>query len=254
MFNKLQKILVSIGFSDNEARVLTVLLQEGTLRVRDIGSKIRINRTTVYGILKSLLKKGLVSTIIKYGVTEYQSIEPALLLQYVDRRKAELEERKKEVADILPQIRQIRENRNIFPKIYFFEGEEGIKQAYEDTLENNKGKQLLDLTGADAIYENMGQEWWEYYWQKRTRLNIQCKVIAPNTEWARVMKQRDREFKRLTRFIPREYLFRTEINIYDNRVAIFSFSKEKPLAVIIEDEAIADTLKTLFRYIENTVH
>lgn len=253
MMDKLQDILIGIGLKASEARVLIILLQEGSLRVRDIGRKVRINRTTAYGILKGLLKKGLISSISRYGITEYQSIEPPLLLQYIDRKKAVLERSKEEVVKILPQIKQIRENRNIFPKIHFFEGEEGIKQAYEDTLENNEGKQLLNLTGADAIYNNMGLEWWGYYWKKRTRLGIQCEVIAPNTKWAKVMKKQDSEFKRVTRFIPGEYSFGTEINIYDNKIAIFSFSKEKPLAVIIEDEVITDTLKILFQYIKNTI-
>ena len=176
-----------------------------------------------------------------------------MLLNYIDRKQEELNERKEEIKKLLPELKRLQSKSDVFPRIQFFEGIEGIKQAYEDTLENNKEKQLLDFTGTDAVFKHMGKEWVNYYVKKRAQLEIKCIDIAPNTEWAQKSKKRDDELLRVTKLMPEKYLFNTEIAIYDEKVAIFSFSEDQPIALIIEDKNISHTMKTLFKYIESTL-
>ncbi len=249
----LKEILASVGLSDKEALVQTVLLQEGSLRVRQIVALTNLNRTTIYGILKKLIKEGLVSSSNKGGITEYQSIEPGLFLSYFERKKNELSETQKEYEKILPHIKNIKKHKDLYPKIRFFEGVEGIKQAYEDTLENNKEKQILDISGTDAVYKVMGKKWVDYYINRRAKLNIQCKVIAPHTGWSRFSKENDCKYLRETKLLPVGYLYENEINIYDNKVATFSFTSDPPVALIIEDKTLSDMLRNLFRYIDSTI-
>lgn len=40
---------------------------------------------------------------------------------------------------------------------------------------------------------------------------------------------------------------KTEVNIYGNKVALMSFRSFPPFAVLIEDEGIADTLRTAWK-------
>lgn len=253
MIQTLQKAAHDLGLGDKEIRVFLVLLQESSLRVQSIAKKARLNRTTTYGILKALGEKGLVSSADRKGITEYQSIEPQQLLSYIDRKRDRLRERRDEIKAVVPEIKKLREKSDVLPRIRFFEGIEGMKQAYEDTLEGNESKELLDITGTDAIFRRMGKEWIEYYVRKRARLGIQCIDIAPDSEWSRRSKESDSEFLRRTELLPEQYTFDTEIDIYDNKVGIFSFSEDQPLAVIIEDNKITAALKTLFRYIESTL-
>ena len=49
------------------------------------------------------------------------------------------------------------------------------------------------------------------------------------------------------RFIPAEkFVFKTEINIYSNKVAIWSLKEEELVGVIIESAVIADTHRSIF--------
>lgn len=254
MFPEMARLLDTLGLNEKEAKILGILFQYDGLRVADLAKKAGLNRTTSYGILKSLIVKGLVSSTTKDGIQQYQSIDPGLLPNYIDRQKDLLEERKKEIARIIPQVQKLREERGVFPRMLFFEGLEGLKQAYEDTLENNNGKLIEEFTGPDAMFDELGQEEWvRNYIEKRKARGIKCRIIAPDTKWSRWTRENDVTALRITKLIPEKYRFASEVVLYDNKVGIFSFSKEKPVAVIIEDDNICQTLRTLFRYIDDHI-
>ncbi len=246
------KTLKEIGLSDKEASVLLVLLEHGSMLASAIAKAAKLNRTTTYGLLKELSAKSLVSQIKKDGADRWQSIPAESLPQYIERRRELLEENKKGIEEALPQIKLLRAKGKSLPKVQFFEGEEGVLQAYEDTLENNKGKVLYDITGIDAAYGNLNPKFVQYYLDKRKKLGIRATYIVPKTPNALIAAQDDEKYIRKAKFIPPQYVFESEISIYDNKVGIFSYAKENPVALIIEDDTIAHTMKTLFDYIEST--
>lgn len=253
MIHSIKKVLSNLDLSPKELDILVVLLQNSSMFASQIASISKLNRTTTYGILKNLIAKGLVSSVKKDKVIKYQSITPDLIPGYIERKQESLKETQSQIKELLPQLKLIKNRSLTLPKIQFFEGEDGVKQAYEDTLENNNGKILYDFTGTDAVFKKMGKEWVQYYVKKRTRLGIRCFDIAPDSEWSRISKKDDEKFDRITKLIPSSFSFNTEIDIYDNKVAIFSFSNENPIAVIIEDENIAHTMKTLYKYFDNSI-
>lgn len=250
MIPALKTGLESLGLNEKQIAVLSVLLKKGQpILVSSIAHAADLNRTTTYDILKELGGKGLVSHVERRGAMRYQAIAAELLPAYVERRREQLKETKERFEQAIPQLKLLQAHGNTLPQVQFFEGLEGVKQAYEDTLENNKEKKLFDFTGTDAIYQKMGTEWLEYYWKKRSRLGIECSVLAPDTEWSRLMQSEDRKYKRTTRLISKEFPFESEIDIYDDKVGIFTFSQERPIAVIIQDSTINSTLKAFFKLI-----
>lgn len=253
MNTALRNTFSAIGLSDKQQRLMEVLLQHGPMLASRIAREAALNRSTCYGLLNELIEQGLVSTTNKKGTLRYQSIDPKLLPEYLSRKREQLKVQEDELKEILPQLILQREKAASLPKVQFFEGVEGVKQAYEDTLENNQGKWLYNMTGVEAVWKIMGAEWTNYYLEKRARLGIRCKNISPDSAEARKGRELDKKWLRATKLIPAKFEFETEIDIYDNKVGIFSFAKDNPVAVIIEDDAIAHTLKTLFGYIDETV-
>lgn len=252
MMPELHRVLSRIGLGDKEIRMLSALLENGPMYAAALAKAARINRTTAYGVLKELSERGLVSSSERSGILLYESIAPEMLPSYIERRREELAETKREFESVIPQIKLLRKNTRILPKVRYFEGEEGLKQAYEDTLENNTEKKLRDITGVDAVYRRLGEKWVNYYLQKRTRLGIACVDLAPETDWARESRRHDKKYMRTTKFIPRQYAFDAEIGVYDNTVGIFSYAQEAPIAVIIEDATIADAMKKIFDLLESS--
>src|SRR3989344_2631918 len=233
------KVMQSIGLGDKQIRVLTVLLESGPMFASAIARAGKLNRSTTYVILKELQEKGLVSSAKEQSATRYQSIAPELLPGYIERKREELAESKKEIEEMLPQIKMIRAKRNVLPKVQFFEGKEGLEQAYEDTIENNEEKLLRDITGVDAVYSNIDRVFLDYYLKKRARLGVRCIDIVPETEGGKKSKEDDEKYLRTTKFIPGRFNFDGDVSIYGNKVGLFSYAHENPIALIIEDATIA---------------
>jgi HTH-type transcriptional regulator, sugar sensing transcriptional regulator len=210
----------------------------------------KLNRTTTYDILKELAGMGLASQTKQEGVLRYQSIAPELLPAYLERKREKLEESKKQITDLLPQIKQLRTRGRSLPKVLFFEGVEGVKQGYQDILETSQEKLLRGITGMDAVYSNFDAAWTTYFLKRRAHLGIHCIDLTPDTEGGRRSKRDDKKYARTTKFMPQEYAFDGDISIYDNKVAIFSYANVNPLAVIIEDETIASMMKKVFDFME----
>lgn len=248
----IKKALQNIGLNDKQSSVLLILLERGPTLVSTIAKLSHFNRTTLYGILKELAEKGLVSSTDK-GTLRYQSIAPELLPSYIERHRETLTESKEAVEKALPQLKLLRSKGSILPRVQLFEGRQGVEQAREDTLENNAGKRLYEITGIEAVYTKLDPKFVQYYVDKRTRLGIKSTYITPKTAAAIEAKKDDEKYLREAKFIPPEFNFDTEISIYDNKVGIFSYALESPVALIIEDAAIAKTLKKLFEYIETTI-
>ena len=253
MLGKLRKALQSMNLTEKESTILDILFRYDSLKVSAIAQHTHLNRTTAYVILKSLLRKGLVTSSFKNNVSEFQAVQPKMLLNYIEREKDLLERQKEEIKKILPQLNSIRANLDAVPKVTFYEGKEGVKQAYEDTLDNNIGKQIFVFSGPDIVFQEMGEAYVDYYVSKRKRLGIRSFQIAPNTPKGKTIQAMDKEVLRQTKLIPAEFSFDTEMVMYDDKVGIFSFTKDKLMAVIIEDQAIANTLLALYRYINMRV-
>lgn len=247
----IRKALTSIGLSEKESRVMLTLLPSGPLYASAIAREARLNRTTTYGILEELKRKGLAFEERRQGVAMFRSIDPGLLPSYIERRGKEILDAKDEVANTLPQLRLLRERGRALPKIRYFEGPEGVEKAFEDTLENNQQKRIYEITGFESVFTKLRPGFIEHYMRKRTMLGIDVAYVTPDSAVAREAAKHDKKFRRTASFIPARYAMDTEFAIYGETVAIFSFAQERPIAVLIEDATIAHALRMMFDFMRD---
>ncbi len=102
-----EKYLEEIGLSDKEASVYVALLQVDHDSVLDLSKRTGINRTTIYPVLETLAKKGLVSEMQIDKKVHYKAEPPERLESFVERRKLNFEEQSKRLKDIVPQLKSI---------------------------------------------------------------------------------------------------------------------------------------------------
>ncbi len=251
----LEEILEDLGLSSSEITVFTYLFQSSNAeRISSIARRVKLNRTTLYGVLKILSRRGLVSSIEERGVLTFRSIQPPALVDYIERAKDKLATDVKRVSDVIPFIEQLRKTGGrMYPTIQFFDGREGIKQAYEDTIKNNPTKKIYGFTGTQAIYSGIDRSWIDNYITRRTKAGVMWYSIAMDSPEAHAMKSRDSSESRVTKILPPESKSSLELCTYGDKVMIASFSQDHPLGIIIEDREIAETVKTLFTYINSTL-
>jgi len=250
----INKLLEQLNFSPKESLIYLVLLEIGSGKANDLAKKTDLNRTTVYDICETLMQRGLISKYKKGASTYFNALDPKHLLTYLDREKEEqakeIEKQKNKVNDLLPQLISLQ---SIYgktkPKVQFFEGDKGMREAYEDTL--NSKEIILAYANVQTMHEGLPNFFPEYY--KRRALNkIFIKAIIPKNKLSIERAKVNQEEMRETRFLPdSDMTFSPEINIYNNKILIASW-KEK-IAIIIESRELADLQKLIFNLLWQTL-
>jgi sugar-specific transcriptional regulator TrmB len=245
----LAETLAHIGLQPSEIRVLVALFDSKSLRVSLLSKRTKINRTTLYPILRSLSERGLVSSVEEGGVLAWRAIRPNLLVDYIEQMQKNLATDAKTMRDIVPFMEEKgfgRERK--YPTIQFYEGREGIKKVLADTITGNPSKIIYGFSGTDAAQKLMGVSWVNDYIQKRVAGGVQRYEIATGTPAALESKSKDPKEMRQTHILPPEYPFEVEMMTYGDKVQIISFAEDYPVAVHIQDEKIAQIVRSLFQY------
>lgn len=233
--------LLSLGLTLREVDVYLALLNIGQGTVTEITRKAGINRTTGYDILDALVSKGFVSISGKEPKQVYAAESPEKILAYLENEQ-ELTRKKLESAkQLVPQLKTLH-NVKSRPKVRYYEGIEGLREVYEDTLTSKED--LRSLAQVDEA-ENALEGYFPKYYQRRAAKNIFIRAIFPDSPGARNLKTKDVVEKRKSVIVKESnFELKPEINVYDNKVMIASWQEK--LGIIIESQEIADAMKMLF--------
>jgi len=226
------------GLEEKEASIYLALLELGSANIQQISKKSKVKRTTVYDIIESLKAKGMVSATRKSNKILFVAAEPAKL-------EEELECKKTTLKKIMPELLSIANVIGAKPKIKFYEGEEGIKEVYRDTLKYPQSELLAWV--AEAAVTAFDEEFLnDYYLPKRVKNKIWVRAIAPDKKYMQKYKGLDQKSLRTTKLIDAEqFPLNVEINLYGkNKIAIMSFTEK--MSLIIESREIFTTLTSIF--------
>ena len=233
------KELEKLNLNKKEAILYVALLELGESNLQGIADKAGLKRTTVYDILDSLKQKGLISTT-KKGKRVYYYAENPRVIETIFKEKIS------RLNNILPELLSISNLIDKKPKIQFFEGTEGIKNVFRDTLKY-KNSEVLSWTSPEAI-EYFDIKWlWDEYVPRRLENKIWTRSVAPNVKEMRHVQGYDEKHLRNMRLIDIDdgLFFEVEINLYGgNKVGIMSFKEN--FGLILESKKIHNTLKTIF--------
>ena len=240
--------LRKIGFSEKEAMIYVQLIRLGAQAVSVISEKTGINRTTTYDIIESLTKKGLIASIKKGSVTYFKALDPKQLLNYLEREKTEqtkkIEKQQHEIKALLPALISLENPESTKPKVTFYEGEKGMRQAYEDTLTSSET--ILAYANVEDMHKGLPNFFPDYYRRRGIEKKIHIKAIFPDNKISIDRHKKDKPENRESLLIPsKKYNFSPEINVYDDKVLYASW-REK-MAIIIKSKEIADFHKQMYK-------
>lgn len=229
--------LFNLGLTENEAKTYLAALELGESTIIRIAKKSGVKRTTTYLSVESLKEKGFLSEIKKKKKKFFYAEDPRILQE-------KIEERKNAINRIVPQLLSIANFMDKKPKITFYEGLEGIKDVYRDTL-RYPNKEMSAWVSEEAFHA-LDQNFINYYVPERVNKKIWVRVIAPNTEEIREYKKQEEKSLRQTKLIDaKNFPIKVEIDLYgSNKIGIMAF--EEKIGLIIESEKIYTTLKSIF--------
>lgn len=237
----LKQDLKVIGLDDSEASAYLALLELDEASIAQIAEKAKLKRPTTYLIVESLREKGLVSMVKRKKKTLFLAEDPRKILDM-------LEERKQKMNRIMPELLSFANVLDKKPGIRYFEGWEGIKTVYRDTL-NYPGQEFQTFFSEVFLTHFDEKFFTEFYYDQRLQKRIFVRAILPDNANTREVVSHDQEQLRKTKLAPAGmFHLDIEINTYGkDRVGIIS--PKEDFALIIESKKIHDSLQSLFELV-----
>lgn len=229
-------VLKELGLKKNKATVYLSALGIGSGSVVEIASQARLPRTTTHEILGQLAEMGLVGFVTE-GRTRIYTAEPP------EKLKVLLKEKERQLQSVLPDIRSIMKTKGTRPRVRVYDGVEGVKTVFEDTL-TVTDKLLRGILSMADLYKIPGKDYMDDYVKRRVGAGILLQVIRSESKeveetWpASVAENRELRYAR-------DLVFPMTMYLYDNKVGIIGTEKEN-FGMIIESEDLYLTQKNLF--------
>lgn len=242
----MEETLEQIGLSPEEAEIYLTLLNKGSLSASQIGSSTKVKRTYVYKIVEGLMQKGLVTQNKNGRTTVFAPNSPDHLLTLANKRKEQAENAHNQLEAHLGNLRTLYSSVDAKPVVQYFEGVEGIKKVYLDTLKC-KGT-IYALVETANVHPEIYEWVTSKYVKKRIDNGIKVKaIVSSGANTNKYIEKNESELRETKTISSTKYPFKHELNIYENKVAILNHNKESELlGIIIENKLIADTFRSWF--------
>lgn len=241
-----EEILSNLNLSKEETEIYLCLLEKGKLNAQGISKNTSVKRTYVYKVCENLLKKGLLEIKKEGKSTVFSPKSPDNLLSLAHEMKDRAEQNEKALEGILNSLQQKYVSVEERPIVKTYEGYEGLKKIYHDTIA--EGKTIYAFLQNTDINPDFRQWLRETYLKQRVENKIEAKVIIASGEKSQMYLREDKERLRESVVIPsKSFPFEVEVNIYGSKVSFMNYkNKENPLGLIIDNAPIANSLKAFF--------
>lgn len=233
-------ILTEVGLTKKEADVYLALLSLGSSSASSIIQKTGFHRAVVYDLLERLIEKGLVGFAIKGRKKFFETTDPHRLIGI-------LREKESKIMNILPQLSELSQfKERLDVKIY--KGKEGIKTVLEDVL-RVKPKEWLVLGSGGETYKLLPAFLDELH-RKRVKAKIKARgLFIDNTNGRKRGEVLAKQAYTKIEYLPKNFLTPTVINIYGNRVALYSVTSNNiPFVIMIEAKQLTQSFIEYFEW------
>ena len=241
-----EQILEEIGLTRGESKVYLTLLKIGETTTGKIIEEAQISAGKVYQILDKLIKKGLVSYIVKDKTKYFSASHPNRILDLLHEKEKNIKEKEIEIKQILPSLIQDYNLERKNNEATLFKGLKGIQTAIFELLDNSE-KEILAM-GITTSKDERFNLLWEKWHNEREKRRIKCKCLFSeiNKEYSQKLKKmKFSEVKIINGVTP------SAITISKEYVLIQTY-KEDVECLLIRNENIAQSFRTFFETMWNS--
>jgi len=241
-----KKYLEYLGLSDKEAMVYIELLRSDVMSGAKLAQATGIKKATIYLIIQSLVRKGIVKEVKVGKRVHYHAEPPEKFRQdYEDRQKL-LERQLDTVNEIVMELNSIDRREGARPIIKHYEGDEAVKNEIQEHV-SQKG------FSPDIDYGIYSYDLMEKFFKKKDIDEIDLKRIQENVKFRAVYSGKTKHIEvnnkeqELMKVNQDEFPILCNISIYKDEVRFHTLGK-KLFGVLIKNQEIATTLQSLIDY------
>ena len=236
---KPQDYLRQLGFSANKAELYCALLKRRSGSASELAAAAGIQRTTAYDILRELCEDNMAVMSISGRKRIYHANPPQELHRVLSEKLTQLE-------TVLPVLQSLYFHNEQIPRIRFYEGIEGVRQIYEETI-RQADSEYYYIGGMTDYAETVGPDFVSDLTRRRVRKKI----------WSNGIRIRENEtsigdavpgkenYRRIRYISGRGMAPSAMLTLFENKTAITSTAREN-FGVIIESAELYSILKLVW--------
>lgn len=234
--NKGSKIL---GLSAAEADIYTAALELGQSLPAELARRAGVKRPTLYKLLPALKARGLISETVEGRRKLLVAEDPQ---QYLENKQKELET----FENMIPELRSLLRTATVRPKIISYEGVEGLRKLYMETLREKKP--ILEFVSLENISSDVEFHSRNYYIPQRINRNIPIKILVSGKTSSKLIKLKTDPYAlREVKVIDGEkYPIPLDCYVFGDNVAFALYRKDsEPIGIIIRSVEVATMMRSL---------
>jgi len=235
--------LEKIGLSEGEVKVYLALINLGSTKTGPLALKAGVSSSKVYKILSRLEQKGLAGHVIRQGTKFYRALETGRIIEYIDKKEAELRERKKAIKELLPGIEKQRASMPE-PEATMYSGFKAVTGFFNNILGELKPGEGYSVVGARYFgdVERMKRFFYKYH-QRRAQAKIKLRMLANEDSRSHVVEP---TFKNAEiRLQPKSFPTKMTVVFYKNKSFIIVWGEEV-FGFLIESQDVVKSFETYF--------
>ncbi len=243
--DKIKKILTNLGLNELEITCYLALLKKSPQRASGLSLSLDIPKATVLDAVSRLVNEfNIVKQTKKKNFYLFSVEDPADILRWLEQKQTDYAHSKQQVNDLLPQLRSLQQYDVNKPKIYYFEGKEGVRRAFWQALD--EADEVIGYSSTEDEMKYLSDIVPEFY-EKRTAKKIPVRVIIPATPFnVKDTIENAQKFLRPSHLIPAQFNYPVQIQVYKNTILFFSCQEN--FTLMIKNKPMADCLKKMFEF------
>lgn len=252
--NRLELLFRHLGLSEKQATLYRLLLENGASRPAALAQKSGIKRSTVYALLKDLAQHGLVKQFEKGNIIFFRPETPYKLHEMIEAKTRDAGIAKELGEDVVAGLTGQWKAAVGRPVVRHFEGREGVVRVLEDIYSPGK-KDIVGCVGLEHPDEELYGDIIARFMPLRIRRKIFTRALNSDSPRARALKKQDaKHLREIFLSDPTRYPLPAEIDVYAERIALLSFDRKDFTGLIIENQAFAITIRSVFTLLFDLLH
>lgn len=239
----IKESLQKYGLSEKETEVYLALLELGKAKSKEVATKTKLPRSTVYSVLEFLEKKGLVFSYDQGKIKTYAAQDPAKIVD-------DLASRAQSIKTIFPELKELYQGAKTKPQIKYYQGISEMKEMYNNILKI-KDLKSYDIVAAEEYWLSMDEKFFADFKKLRADAGIKTRLILDNSQTSLDRKAAEEQTNSEVKILPpamSTWKFSAGTYIFEDKVIFIAYKKEL-IAVEIISQEITSLLKMMFEFI-----
>jgi sugar-specific transcriptional regulator TrmB len=214
--------LKEYGLSEKEAKIYIANLKSGDCTANKLSELTGIRRSTVYEVIETMKKKGIISSYKKDKRFYFSPLPPTKLITL-------LREKEEKIKRIVPELSSLIGKTSEKPNVQLYEGINGMKNVVEEMLISSEILVYGATKSGDQIFEHYIPNFAKRREEKKVKMRA---IISPDLPKHMVEKGVSKYTKIRT------------LEIFDKHNVAYFIYRDKLIVLSLGEELIAVKIKS----------